>query len=146
VYPVRGLGEFYMHDNNCDLLIVDDQQGVRMLLQEVLSEEGYKVVSATGGIEALNLISELNPRAVILDMKMPGLDGLETLKELRKKNSEVPVIMMTAYEELENRDEIRGYGVEHYLTKPFDLEDVCSLIKEIFGSTAKLGKLQEIGD
>ena len=144
MYPVAGLGEFYMN-KCCDILVVDDQQGVRKLLQEVLTEQGYEVVTAANGIKALDLLSRLKPCAVVLDMKMPGLDGLETLKKLRERDSEIPVIMMTAYGELDTEERFRQYGVHQFLVKPFDLNDVCLLIKKVLEPAAKPGNFQNIG-
>ena len=144
MYPVAGLGEFYM-SKCCDILVVDDQQGVRRLLQEVLTEQGYEVVTAANGIKALDMLSRLKPRAVILDMKMPGLDGLETLKKLRERNSEIPVIMMTAYGELDTEERFQQYGVRQFLVKPFDLNDVCFLIKKVLEPAEKPGNFQNIG-
>jgi len=131
--------------DGCDLLIVDDQPGVRRLLEEVLQEEGYRAVTAANGTEALEMMPRLQPRAVILDFKMPGLDGLGTLKKLRERNSEVPVIMMTACGELDAAEDIKKYGVHHYMVKPFDLDEVRSLVKEVLEVAAKPGNLQKIG-
>jgi len=119
------------------ILVVDDQTGVRRLLQETFREEGYNVDTAKEGAEALVKIKESPPSLVLLDMKMPGMNGLETLQQIIKNNPSQAVIMMTAYEELEVVQEARKLGVKEYITKPFDLNDLKELIKGILGKTPK---------
>lgn len=133
-----------MHDS-CDILIVDDQPGVRRLLEEMLSEEGHRVMTAASGTRALELMFRLKPRVIVLDMKMPGLDGLGTLKQLRERGSQVPVVIMTAFGELETGENLENYGVKHYIIKPFDLDEVRSIIKQTLEYTTEPGNLQKIG-
>ncbi|NLC06512.1 MAG: response regulator [Syntrophomonadaceae bacterium] len=119
------------------ILVVDDQTGVRRLLQETFREEGYNVDTAKEGAEALVKIKESPPSLVLLDMKMPGMNGLETLHQIIKDNPAQAVIMMTAYEELEVVQEARKLGVKDYITKPFDLNYLKELIKSILCKTPK---------
>ncbi|MCL6478788.1 MAG: response regulator [Peptococcaceae bacterium] len=135
-----------MTEKGYSLLIVDDQQGVRRLLYEAFSDEGYQVRIAAGGQEALKLICQEMPDIVLLDIKMPGMNGLETLAELRKTDPDVPVLMMTAYGDLEMVSRAKKLGVRHYITKPFDLNEVRLLVKALLvNSPRKTGGLQEIG-
>lgn len=135
-----------MNVNDFSLLIVDDQHGVRRLLQEVFAEEGYRVRTASGGEEALGMIAQEAPDLVLLDIKMPGMSGLETLSELRKKNNGMPVLMMTAYGDLEVVGQAKKLGVKHYLIKPFDLTEVRHMVKGLLvESLPGAGKIQEIG-
>ena len=113
------------------LLIVDDQAGVRRLLCEAFIEEGYQVEEASGGADALKKIERALPDLVLLDIKMPLMNGLETLREIKKISSALPVVMMTAYGELEMIQEARSMGVTHYLVKPFDLNEVRRLVKSL---------------
>ncbi len=83
------------------LLIVDDQQGIRLLLNEVLKKEGYITYLAANGSEALKYADEQEMDCVLLDMKIPGMDGIEILRRLKKKFPKLPVFMMTAYGELD---------------------------------------------
>lgn len=106
------------------LLIVDDQQGIRLLLNEVFKREGYETLLAANGIEALDIAERVKPDGVLLDMKIPGMDGIEILKRLKSKTPEVPVVMMTAYGELDLIQEAMKLGAAHYFTKPFDIYEV----------------------
>ena len=106
------------------LLIVDDQQGIRLLLNEVFKREGYETFLAANGIEALDIAERIKPNGVLLDMKIPGMDGIEILKRLKSKMPEVPVVMMTAYGELDLIQEAMKLGAAHYFTKPFDIYEV----------------------
>ncbi|MCW3488895.1 response regulator [Dethiobacter alkaliphilus] len=83
------------------IMVVDDRTGIRRLLQEVLQGAGYQVLTASGGNDALELVKENPVDLVLLDMKMAGMDGLETLTLLKKLCSQVIILIMTAYEELE---------------------------------------------
>ncbi len=112
-----------------DVLIADDQAGIRHVLSEVFSGEGYLVETASNGIEALKKVAANTPLLILLDMKMPFLNGLETLAELRKIAGDVPVVMMTAYSEMGILAEVQELGVRHYINKPFDLDEVRYLIK-----------------
>lgn len=114
---------------DCYLLVVDDQAGVRRLLGEALCDEGYKVETASSGTEAIKMISAVNPSLILLDIKMPVMNGLETLEGIRRIYPDVPVVMMTAYGELDIVIEAKKRGVKHYINKPFDLNEVRYLIK-----------------
>jgi len=135
-----------MTASNYSLLIVDDQQGVRRLLYEAFSDEGYQVKMASGGEEALSMVSLEMPDMILLDIKMPGMNGLETLRELRKTDPEVPVLMMTAYGDLEVVETAKKYGVKHYIIKPFDLHEIRLLVKALLVDVGhRKGMIKEIG-
>lgn len=106
------------------VMVVDDRMGIRKLLQEVLQGAGHYVVTAAGGKEALERITRLSVDLVLLDMKMPGMNGLDTLKMLKKVRPDVTVLIMTAYEELEVLKEAQRCGASGYISKPFDIEDI----------------------
>jgi two-component system response regulator (stage 0 sporulation protein F) len=112
------------------ILIVDDQLGVRRLLFEALKDDFRAVYMAGSGMEAIELVKEHNPDLVIMDMKMPRMNGLEVLKNLRKMNFQCPVIMMTAYGELEIVAQATKMGVKKYITKPFDLRELRQIITD----------------
>ena len=84
-----------------NVLIVDDQYGIRILLNEVLQKEGYVTFQAANGVQAINIAKTHAPDLVLLDMKIPGMDGIEILKKLKEHDPTIPVIMMTAYGELD---------------------------------------------
>ncbi|MGB2991237.1 MAG: response regulator [Paenisporosarcina sp.] len=106
------------------LLIVDDQQGIRLLLNEVFKREGYTTYLAANGIEALELAEKIKLDGVLLDMKIPGMDGIEILKRIKMRTPDVPVLMITAYGELDLIKEAMDLGASHYFTKPFDIYEV----------------------
>lgn len=112
------------------ILIVDDQYGIRILLHEVLSLDGYETLMAEDGKEALRLFEQHQPDLIILDMKMPGLNGLDILRAIRKRSSDVQVFMMTAYGELDMIKEATRLGVTQYFTKPFDIEQLRQSVRE----------------
>ncbi len=113
-----------------DLLIVDDQTGVRSLLYETFAGEGYSVRLADGGKAALAMISQKLPNLIILDLKMPLLNGIETLKELRKTQPDIAVIIMSACGDTEMLEEARVLGVKEYIVKPFDILEIRKLVRE----------------
>lgn len=110
------------------VLVIDDQPGIRRLLTEVIAEEGYIVFTAANGYEGIQRANEVKPNLVLLDMKMPGMDGVETLRELKRLGLGERVIMMTAYGELDLINESKEIGACAYITKPFDIMALCRLI------------------
>ncbi|ACV62809.1 response regulator receiver protein [Desulfofarcimen acetoxidans DSM 771] len=114
---------------NYDVLIVDDRCGIRRLLYEVLNDDGYRVAVAAGGQEALKIASNFRPRVILLDIKMPGMSGLETLKELRNIYSEFVVVLITAYGNQEIFEQAKKLDVHHYINKPFDFEEIRLLMR-----------------
>ena len=116
------------------ILVVDDQPGVRRLLQEVLRSAGYQVETASSGFEALSMLPQVTPDLILLDMKMPGMDGLETLRIIRETDQNVRVIVMTAYGELEILSKAHHMGIVGNFIKPFDIEELKSLIANLVPS------------
>ncbi|AJS60794.1 response regulator [Paenibacillus sp. IHBB 10380] len=106
------------------VLIVDDQNGIRILLMEVFSSEGYEMFQAANGRLALEIVRNDAPDLVLLDMKIPGMDGLEILKHIKEINTEIKVIMMTAYGELDMIKEATELGALMHFTKPFDIDEM----------------------
>lgn len=116
------------------ILIVDDQQGIRLLLNEVFKKEGYQTYLAANGIEALHIFDKEKIDCVLLDMKIPGMNGIEILKHLKERNKQIPVIMMTAYGEQEAIDEAIELGVVKYFTKPFNIFEVRDEVNKIINA------------
>ncbi|OYD07984.1 response regulator [Paludifilum halophilum] len=108
------------------VLVVDDQYGIRVLLKEVFSRKGFQIYQAANGKVALDIIQKEDPDLILLDMKMPGMDGLEVLRHLRREDRATKVIMMTAYGELDMVEEASELGALAHFTKPFDVEELCS--------------------
>ena len=109
---------------NKKVLIVDDQNGIRILLVEVFSVEGYNTFQASNGKIALEIVRQENPDLVLLDMKIPGMDGLEILRRIKQINESIKVIMMTAYGELDMIKEASDLGALMHFTKPFDIDEL----------------------
>ncbi|MEF3303249.1 response regulator [Paenibacillus sp. GYB003] len=106
------------------VLIVDDQNGIRVLLVEVFSNEGYDTFQASNGKLALEIVRKESPDLVLLDMKIPGMDGLDILKHIKQIDTSIKVIMMTAYGELDMIKEATDLGALTHFTKPFDIDDL----------------------
>lgn len=118
-----------------ELLIVDDQLGIRLLLNEVFKKEGYSSYEAANGMEALQLLEQRDTIALILlDMKMPDMDGMTILRKVKKMKPDIPVLMMTAYCELDLINQAMELGVVRYFTKPFDIFDVRDEVNNILNA------------
>lgn len=111
------------------LLIVDDQFGIRILLNEVFSKEGYQTFQAANGYQALDIVEKHAPDLVLLDMKIPGMDGIEILKRLKAINSDIQVIIMTAYGELDMIQESKDLGAITHFAKPFDIDEIRAAVR-----------------
>ena len=124
------------------VLVVDDDPSVRDSLRRSLEFNGYEVSTADEGQQALNSLDELAPDAVILDVNMPGLDGLETCRRLRAAGHDLPVLMLTAREEV--RDRVLGLdaGADDYLPKPFALEELLARLRALLRRTPSQPKDQ----
>jgi len=118
------------------ILAVDDERHIVRLVQVNLERQGYEVVTANDGREALEKVESERPDLVVLDVMMPYMDGFEVLQNLRRNPStrDIPVIMLTA--KAQDADVFRGWqsGVDCYLTKPFNPMELISFVKRIFKS------------
>ncbi|KGK86664.1 chemotaxis protein CheY [Desulfosporosinus sp. HMP52] len=113
------------------ILVVDDQLGVRRLLFETFREDQHEVEMAANGEEAVELLKSFKPNLILMDMKMPGMNGIETLRQIRSLDRHVGVIMMTAYGDAQNMEQAKELGILHYLGKPFDLFELRERVREI---------------
>jgi DNA-binding response OmpR family regulator len=104
------------------ILVVDDEVEVRELLRDFLSDRGYDVLMAESGAAALGALSDQTLDLVLLDVAMPGIDGMETLKRIVALESPVPVIMVTANADLDVTSKLLTAGAVDYIPKPFDLD------------------------
>ena len=119
------------------ILVVDDERAVRESLRRALELEGYEIELASDGSEALSTLQEddAQPDAVILDVLMPGVDGLEVCRRLRATGSRVPVLMLTARDEVESRVAGLDAGADDYVTKPFALEELLARVRALLRRT-----------
>jgi CheY-like chemotaxis protein len=117
------------------ILIVDDNSVVQDVLKQFF-EGRYQIQLASNASQALSLIVRQPPALVLLDVKMPGLDGLSLLKSLRETGVSVPIFLMTGYDSLQVAQEALNSGANAYLPKPFDLLHLDRLIAEAVGGAA----------
>ncbi len=111
------------------ILVVDDEEHMRQLFKEELTDEGYEVYLAADGEEAIRLAEEVKPDLVTLDVRMPGMDGIEVLRVLKEKRRDLPMIMCTAYPEYKH-----NFGVwasDAYVVKSGDLKELKDTIKRV---------------
>ncbi|MFW8600569.1 response regulator [Desulfobacterota bacterium M19] len=114
-----------------NILLVDDEESIHLLYSDELEEEGYKVYSAYSGEEALEKLRELNADLVILDINMPGMNGLETLRQIKELNPALPVILCSAYEEF--KQDISSWASDEYLVKSANLDNLKAAVKRHLG-------------
>jgi two-component system, response regulator, stage 0 sporulation protein F len=117
------------------ILIVDDNNVVQDVLKQFF-ETRYQIQLAANASQALSLIVRQPPDLVLLDVKMPGLDGLSLLKSLRETGVSVPIFLMTGYDSLQVAQDALNSGANAYLPKPFDLMHLDRLIADACGETA----------
>ena len=117
------------------ILVVDDEPPIVRLVRAKLQADGYAVVTAARGEEALDLLEDQRPDLVVLDLMMPGMDGFETLRHIREQ-SQLPVIMLTA--RAGDADKLRGLqsGADDYVTKPFNPDELSARIAAVLRRTA----------
>ena len=119
------------------ILVVDDERAVRESLRRALELEGYEIELAEDGAQALErLHSEQEPDAMVLDVLMPGVDGLEVSRTLRREGSRLPILMLTARTQVEDRVEGLDAGADDYLTKPFALEELLARVRALLRRTS----------
>ncbi len=113
------------------ILVVDDEQGARDLFHTILTDEGYDVSVANGGEEALVLFKSNLFNLVITDIKMPVMDGLQLLQEIRKMGSKTDVIMVTAYGEVESYLKAMSLGAAEYINKPIRIKELKRIVHKV---------------
>jgi CheY-like chemotaxis protein len=111
------------------LLIVDDETHQRMLYQEELSEEGYQIILASNGKEALEKVLEATPDLVVLDIRMPVMDGLEALGKIIGKERNIPVIIHSAYSSY--KEDFMSWAADDFVVKSADLTELKRKIREL---------------
>lgn len=110
------------------ILIVDDEQHMRWIIEKALAKEGYKTASAATGAEGLAKLQSTGPDLVLLDLKLPDMNGIEVLRSMKQEQPRVPVIMITAHGTVESAIEAMKIGASDYISKPFDIEELKIII------------------
>ena len=115
------------------ILIVDDEENIRLLYKEELEEEGFLVELAENGEEALKKLSRFQPDLVTLDIKMPGMGGIEALKRIREMERKLPIILCSAYGDY--KQNFATWASDAYVVKSADLTELKSTIRKFLGSS-----------
>jgi two-component system, OmpR family, response regulator MprA len=119
------------------ILVVDDERAVRESLRRALELEGYEIELAEDGAQALERLgSDPEPDAMVLDVLMPGMDGLEVSRTVRRNGNKLPILMLTARTQVEDRVEGLDAGADDYLTKPFALEELLARVRALLRRTS----------
>jgi DNA-binding NtrC family response regulator len=126
------------------ILVVDDQDDMRWLLRRLLQEQGFEVGTANNGAQALSWVQQEVPQAIMLDLKMPQLDGMQTLARLKQLVPEVPVIVLTAYGDIPSAVQAMKQGAYDFLTKPFNNDDLLYNVKRAVERKELLGQVEAL--
>jgi two-component system, response regulator, stage 0 sporulation protein F len=113
------------------ILLVDDEESIQLLYQEEFEEEGYRVIPALNGEEALMKYKGDTPDIVILDIQMPGMNGIEVLRQMKMIDSTIPVILSSAYPEF--KQDLGAWASEEYVVKSADLDDLKRAVRRCIG-------------
>lgn len=126
------------------ILLIDDEENLRRTLTRVLKQAQYEVTTAAEGGEALQILGNSGVDLVFLDIRLPGMDGLQILKEIRARASDLPVILLTAYGSMQTALEALRLGATDYLLKPVNPEVLLERTRKIIGEQAVLKRRREI--
>jgi two-component system nitrogen regulation response regulator GlnG len=130
------------------ILVVDDEESIRWALRKALEREGYRVVLAADGVEGLARATDPGIDLVLMDIKMPGAEGLETLSRIKEVRPELPVIIMTAFGTLQAAVQAMKRGAYDYITKPFDFGELTILVQRVFEIrelTERVAQMEALG-
>lgn len=125
------------------ILVVDDEASLTDLLKMALKYEGWEVETASNGKEALEKVDSFQPDAMVLDVMMPDLDGMQVLTMMRANNNDTPVLFLTAKDSVEDRIKGLTAGGDDYVTKPFSLEEVVARLRALIRRTTQLDKEED---
>jgi len=130
---IKDLG-FCIMTHSYKLLVVDDEDALRTVLSSELQSEGYSVDSASDGDEAITMLQNKAFDLILLDIKMPRVDGFEVLRFVKEQFPQTKVIMLTGFADLKNAIESKKLGAEDFVSKPYDLVDLLSTIERVLSS------------
>ncbi len=125
-------------ENKILIAIVDDEPEARDLFKDLFASKGYEVEIATGGIEALEMIDKILPDAILLDIRMPGMDGIEVLSKIKQKKPNIPVVMLTAYGYYDDLiNEAVQLGAAGYISKNLPLAQIVHTFQTLLSTLPK---------
>lgn len=127
----------YAIDGPLTILVVDDDEDIRLLMAQLLRSEGYSVIEAGSASEAETTVLENPPQLILMDLSMPGTDGLSSIWNIRKQPemATVPIIIVSAYDAFDLRAEAAAAGCCGYLTKPLDPDELKTMVRSVLEST-----------
>ncbi len=117
-------------DEKQSILLVDDDQEFRKAMKKMFERSGYSVTLAADGQEALNILSKDTFDLIISDLRMPNLNGMQLMEELKKKNVKIPVIFITAYGEVESYMDLMNLGAFEYINKPVKGQEILNVARK----------------
>jgi two-component system response regulator MprA len=127
------------------ILVVDDDQNLLKMMRRTLTYEGFEVIAAENGREALDIVEAKPPDLIVLDWMMPQLDGLEMLKRLRSAGDETPILMLTARDAIEDRVQGLDRGADDYLVKPFAPSELLARLRALLRRSKIAGSEEPLG-
>jgi len=122
--------------NSATILVVDDEPQIRRVLRTTLTAEGYTIVEARDGTEAFEKVRDVKPDLILLDMNMPGLDGLQTCREIRS-SSQVPIVMLTVRSAEKDKVRALDAGADDYVVKPFGIQELLARVRALLRRAAE---------
>jgi DNA-binding response OmpR family regulator len=114
------------------ILLVDDDESIQLLYREELTDAGYEVVSALNGEDALERFRTEQPDLVILDIQMPGMNGIEVLRQMKMQNAGTPIILSSAYHEY--KQDLGTWASDEYVVKSVDIDDLLQAVRKFIGN------------
>jgi len=111
------------------ILLVDDEDSIHLLYREELEEEGYEVHSAMSGEEALKVLATLKPNLVILDIQMPGMNGIDVLRKIKEMHPDLPVILSSAYQEF--KQDLSSWASDDFIVKSADMRELIEAVNRL---------------
>ncbi len=132
------------HTSGVRILVADDDRSVREAIGRALRFEGYEVVPAADGREALEALAAQPADAVVLDVMMPRMDGLEVCRDLRARGDDTPILILTARQEISDRVAGLDAGADDYLVKPFALEELLARLRALLRRTGGPGRTEAL--
>jgi two-component system response regulator (stage 0 sporulation protein F) len=118
------------------ILIIEDEKNLRVLYQQDFERDGYEVVTAATAVEGLGLVEGVKPDLVVMDIRLPGMDGLEAMSRLLDKNPKIPVVLNSAYSSY--KDSFMSWSADAYVVKSADTGELRTRVKELLASRTEL--------